>query len=150
LWPAFWILTALLVLGLGLARASGLGDLVTDVGRTEARSEGWYEGRRAGQALLVCSLGTLWAACSLFAVWRFRERRRRYLSAALAVIFIAFFAGVRVISLHHIDSVLYNTDLPGARPVFWIESASLLVLSVTAVHAAWKLSRGPRSLSPGI
>jgi hypothetical protein len=146
LWPWFWLLTGLLVAALGVAQIAGLGGAVTDAGRGQAQAEGWYAARRVVQGIAVGGLATAWAASTVVAVWRFPARRRRYLPPTLIVVFLVCFTAVRLVSLHHVDQVLFNREWLGIRPVTWIETAVLLAISAVAVHAAaWLPRRATRS-----
>ncbi len=46
LWPSFWFLTAGLFAAMAVGRATDLGYLATQLGRSQARSQGWYVNRR--------------------------------------------------------------------------------------------------------
>jgi hypothetical protein len=60
-------------------------------------------------------IGGIWFVTVVIALWRVPARRRRYLPAALSVFTLMCFIGVRLISLHGIDALLYRRDLGGAR-----------------------------------
>lgn len=49
-WPTFWFATGGPLLLMAVGRASNVSDLLTDIGREQARSGGWYEVRRSLQA----------------------------------------------------------------------------------------------------
>jgi hypothetical protein len=115
LWPTFWLLTGAFFLFLALARALDLGGLATELGRSEAVERGWYDDRRKYQALGAAVVGGIWCVTVVIALWRVPARRRRYLPAALSVFTLMCFIGVRLISLHQIDALLYRRDLEGAR-----------------------------------
>jgi hypothetical protein len=136
IWPAFWFATAALLVAMTLGRASDAGDLLSDLGRRRASAEGWYEARRSLQAGVVGSIAAIWGIVVMVAIWRVPERRRRYLPTALAVFTLVCFAGIRMISLHQVDALLYNHDIGGVTIRAVIE---LLLLAVTMVVAAWQL-----------
>ena len=131
LWPTFWFLTAGLLLVMGLARLGDVAGWLADLGRQEALSEGWYEGRRSYQALAIALLGFVWFVAVVVVLWRVPERRRRYLPMALVMFTIAAFAGVRMISLHQADALLYRRGIAGVQFSALIE-LSLLVLATLA------------------
>lgn len=137
-WPTYWFLSALVLIVMGTARAGALGDLVTELGRDQARSSGWYESRRALQAGAVVAVAVAWAVGVLVAIWRVPPRRRRYLPHVLALSTLIAFAAVRIVSLHHIDSVLYRRDIAGIRIVSIVE---LTLLGATAGTALTTRSR---------
>ena len=134
LWPTFWFLSALLLLAMGVARAVDLGDIISDVGRERAESSGWYESRRWFQAATVGTVATIWGISVVVAIWRVPERRRRYLPAAIVMFTLVCFASVRIVSLRHIDALLYNRDLSGVRVV---AVAELALLATTITTMFW-------------
>jgi hypothetical protein len=115
LWPTFWYLTGALFLVMGLGRILDIGGIVSEIGRLEAQNGGWYNSRRKYQALLVGAVGGIWFVAVLVALWRVPERRRRYLPMTLLVFTIIGFAGVRVVSLHQIDGLLYRRGIAGLK-----------------------------------
>jgi hypothetical protein len=134
IWPTFWFLTAALLGVMALARAADIGELVSDFGRRTARDEGWYEIRREYQAAAVASVGAIWFVAVVVAVWRVPERRRRYLPAALVVFTLFCFAGIRIISLHQVDTLLYNRPIRGVRIVAIVE---LTGIALTILATYW-------------
>ncbi|MET0198929.1 MAG: hypothetical protein ABW364_16990, partial [Rhodococcus fascians] len=126
-----------------IGRASDTGDFLADLGRRQARSEGWYDTRRSMQAAVVGIIAGIWAIVAIVAIWRVPTRRRRYLPTALIVFTIICFAGVRIISLHQIDAAL-RIDTIGELTTKATVEVSLL-LSCAMVSLALILS--PRSKS---
>jgi hypothetical protein len=115
LWPTFWLLSAAFFLAMAFARATDLGGLATELGRTQAVEHGWYADRRRYQAVGAGIVGVAWLTTVAIALWRVPARRRRYLPAALSVFTLMCFIGVRLISLHQIDSLLYRRELSGGQ-----------------------------------
>lgn len=131
-WPTFGYLSAALLVTMAVARGGGLGDLIADFGRDQARASGWYGTRRNVQTLAVMVVAGVWAVVVGLAIWRVPERRRRYLPAAIAMFSLVCFAAVRIVSLHHVDALLYNRDIAGLRFVSIFELSGLAA-SVTAM-----------------
>ncbi len=115
LWPTFWLLSAAFFLVMAVARATDLGGLATELGRSEAMEHGWYADRRRFQAYGAGIVGFGWLVTVAIALWRVPARRRRYLPAAIATFTLMCFIGVRLISLHQIDALLYRRYLAGAQ-----------------------------------
>jgi hypothetical protein len=138
-WPTFWFATGGLLLIMAAGRASDVSDLLTDIGREQARSGGWYEVRRSLQAWVIGAVAAVWAVTVALAVWRVRERRRRYFPPAIVIFTLVCFIGIRLISLHQVDALLHNRDVRGVTMGSAIEVGLLLL--VVAVSA----SRFPRS-----
>jgi hypothetical protein len=132
IWPLLWLLTAVLLVSFGLARAIGAPELITEFGRAEAREAGAYDSRRGFQAAAVVGIAAAWMLAVFVAVWRIPERRRRYLPTLIIVMAIVAFAAIRVISLHHLDQVLYNRPLFGVRGVIFVELGLLTLLAASA------------------
>lgn len=135
LWPAFWFLSAGMVAVMGAARGGDIVEWVTSLLRAEARSAGWYESRRLYQGALVGLLAAGWFVAVFVAIWRVPERRRRYLPEAIAVFSLVCFAGIRLVSFHYVDAVLYN------HPLFGVRIASMIEVALTGCALAAALWR---------
>lgn len=131
LWPMFWFLTAGLLIAMALGQAFDLDGLLTEFGRSRSRIEGWYRTRRGLQASLVAVVTVGWMIAVSVAIWRVPERRRRYLPMAVVGFTMVGFAAIRLISLHHVDTLLYRRDFAGVRIVAVLEWG-LIVLAVVA------------------
>jgi hypothetical protein len=138
-WPPFWILTGVLFLVMALGRVGDLADLMTDTLRRRAESQGWYDSRRRVQGLFVAGLALAWFISVLVSVWRVPQRRRRYLPMIVVVLTVGFYAAIRIVSLHQLDSVLYRHREAGVRNGTLIEFALLCVAGVCAI---WTPTRG--------
>lgn len=141
-WRPFWYFTGGLLLVMALGRMVDLGDLAGDELRARARSDGWYESRRKFQSVVVAGLGFAWLVIVFTAVWRVPERRRRYLPMIVAVVTLAAFAAIRVVSLHQIDTVLYRRRILDVRYSTAIEFM-LLAVAAPCTLLAWRRHRRP-------
>jgi hypothetical protein len=130
LWPAFWFLTAGVLVVMGVGRAGNLPATLTDLGRRRAIEGGWYAHRRHWQALVIGLIAGLWFVVVTVALWRVPERRRRYLPMAVLTFTLICFAGIRAISLHQVDAVLYRRHLHGVQIDVVVELALLAVAAV--------------------
>lgn len=133
-WPPFWLVTAGFLAAMAIGRAGDIGTLVGDLGRDQAGDAGWYEIRRPVQAVGVAVLGAAWFVMVAAACLQSFLRRRRYLPMSLMIMTIAAYAALRIVSLHHVDVLLYRRDIAGARIATVVEIA-LLVL--TALATLW-------------
>ena len=138
LWPTFWFATGALLLIMAFGRASNVSDLLTEIGREQARSDGWYEARRSLQAWVIGAVAAVWAVTIARAARRVPERRRRYLPTAIVVFTLVCFAGIRIISLHQVDTLLHNRDIRGVTVGATIEVGLLLLLIAVS---AWRYPR---------
>ncbi len=134
LWPTFWFLTAGMLTVMALARATDLAELLTALGRSEARSSGWYEARRPIQAAVVISVSVGWFLSVAVAIWRVPERRRRYLPAAIVVFSLICFAAIRMVSFHYVDAFLYNHPIVGVRIGSIVELGGVALALVAALR----------------
>lgn len=142
-WPTYWFVSAALLIVMGLARAGGLGDLVGELGREQARSSGWYDTRRTAQAVAVVAVSIGWVVAVVVAILRVPPRRRRYLPHVIGLSGIVAFAAVRIVSLHHVDTLLYRRDVAGVRFVAMIE-ITLLLVTIGATFLARLTPSSPR------
>jgi hypothetical protein len=115
-WPSFWFGCAAFFALLAVGRAADWGDLVSEIGRRDARSVGWYDDRRDLQVLAV---GGVVAASSLVALVSVRSLLRhgrvRYVPLMLVAVGLGGFVGVRLASLHQVDAVLHNRSVDGLQ-----------------------------------
>jgi hypothetical protein len=139
--PAFWYSTSAILAAMAFAHAGDIGDLIADFGRRSSRSEGWYESRRVIQVVAVGIVAATWASLTFAAVLRFPERRRRYLPMLLVILSLMCFVAIRLVSLHHIDTVLYRTTVDGARVGVLIELTGLMF---AAAMTFWQPRRSIR------
>jgi hypothetical protein len=107
---------------------------VADLGRGRAADSGWYETRRPVQAAVVVALGAVWFVTVSVACWRTPERRRRYLPMGLMVVTLAAYAAIRLVSLHHIDTLLYRREIAD----IWVGTViEVTLLIVTGIVTFW-------------
>ena len=145
-WPSFWFLTAALLLIMAIGRMADVGGWIAELGRREAVDAGWYTHRRRYQALVVGSVAAFWCVIVLVALWRVPERRRRYLPAAVVAFSLICYAGIRLVSLHQVDAVLYRRGVHGVRYDAVFE---LIGVAVAIIVCAWPLRpSGGRGASP--
>jgi hypothetical protein len=121
-------------------------DLFGDEVRARARAGGWYESRRKFQAVVVLGLGLAWLVTVFIAVWRVPERRRRYLPTIVAVVTLAAYAAIRVVSLHQIDGLLYRRRIGDVRFGTAVEFGLLAFAGVCTVLTVFTPAR---DRSPG-
>ncbi len=99
----FYVTLALLLLGLGVARQTGLLRWFTEAGRSVAWAEGWYMTRWLVQRQLVC--GGLYGGMLLLVLllWLNRHALRQHGAILLGVSFLLSFVAIRAISFHNVD-----------------------------------------------
>jgi hypothetical protein len=144
-WPTFWFACAAFLAALAVGRAADWGDLVSEVGRRDARSVGWYDDRRDLQVLAVGGVLAVAALAALAAAWRvLRTGRVRYLPLLIVVLGLGAFVGVRLASLHQIDTLLHGRSVDGLQV-----GAALELLGIgLAVVLALGLVTSPNRVAP--
>jgi hypothetical protein len=134
-WPTFWFITAGLFVIIAVGRAIDLGQWITQLGRGEAVSHGWYNHRRKIQVALVGAIGLTCVIAVVLAMLRLPARRRRYLPAAVVVFSLLCFQGVRLVSLHQIDALLYRRHIAGIQVGTVLELVGVsIAVAVTFWH----------------
>jgi len=129
-WPAFWFGAGGILLAMAVARGTDIGGFLADAGRRSARSGGWYNRRRRFQANLIAALGAALVIATAVAARWMPANRRRYLPEAFIVLALVVFAGVRLVSLHQVDALLYRRRVEGVKLDAVIELAGLAVAMV--------------------
>ena len=137
LWPNFWFGTAVLLVVMAVGRATDTGEFLADLGRQQARSEGWYETRRGIQAAVIGTIAAIWLISIILAIWRVPARRRRYLPMAIVVFTIVCYNGTRVISLHQVDAIFHNREIGGVTIGAVTELSLLACALVVELRALW-------------
>jgi len=131
----FWIALSALMLGLGLNKQLDLQTWLWLAGKHIAREQGWYEQRRAVQAIFVGGIGLSGLALLSLFYWLVRDDLRRHLAALLGITSLLSFVSVAAASLHHIDVVLgwRYAQLSIGRT---LEAGGVLLVCASALHAA--------------
>jgi hypothetical protein len=130
LWPAFWFVTAVFFFAIVAARETDVIDLMTRLGRETAIAQGWYDHRRKYQTMVIAAITGVWFITVVISLWRVPARRRRYLPEAIVVFSLLAFGGVRAVSLHQVDAVLYR------RPIHGVKIDAILELAGVALAIA--------------
>lgn len=137
-----WSALALLLLALAINKQLDLQTLLTDVGRSTAKAEGWYGDRRSVQRIFIAALAVGgWAGIlALFRVYRHTSRSLRGALAGVALLFL--FVLVRASSFHKVD-ILINSSLGGVRANHSMELGGIAVVALCALATKQEL-RGSR------
>lgn len=123
----FWLMIASAMFMLAVCKALGLPELVTELGRDLAQSEGWYARRRPLQA---AGIGALVIVCTLAGLAGARVVRRvgrRGLPALIATSVLLVYVAAQAISLHQLDHALALAHAGRA-----VEAAAILVVAICA------------------
>ena len=141
----FWRGVAMFFLVMALYRAIGAEHLATDRLRQVATGEGWYDERQGGQALLtafgvlVLTAAAVWIGVRWRAPWQLRL-------TMLATVGYAVLSGLRLVSLHIVDSLLYRSL--GPIHANWLFELALVGVIWLCAIATILRPRPPTSLQP--
>ena len=138
-WPHIWFLAAGILLAMALARGSDLVHLLPDLGRQRARSEGWYADRRELQAVVIAAVAAVLVGAVAVALWWVPANRRHYLPEAIVVLALVAFAGVRLVSMHQVDVLLYRRRFEGVK----LDAVIELAVLTAAIVVPFRHERGP-------
>jgi hypothetical protein len=127
LWPTFWFVTAAFFFAIVVARETDVIDLMTQLGRETAIAQGWYDDRRKYQSMVIAAITGVWFVTVVISLWRVPARRRRYLPEAIVVFSLLAFGGVRAVSLHQVDAVLYRRPIHGVKIDAILELAGVVL-----------------------
>jgi hypothetical protein len=80
-------------------------------------------------------VGAIWFISVVIALWRVPARRRRYLPAFVVVFTLMCYAGIRLVSLHQVDALLYRRYFHGVKYDAVFELIGLAIAIVVCVTA---------------
>ncbi len=130
----FWMATVLILVALGINKQLDLQSLLTAIGRTLAKNEGWYASRRSMQYDFIICVASIGALAAATLICTFRRAGAWVQLAQVGLIILFTFVVVRAASFHHVDEML--------RRKLWLfslnhvlELGGIAVISVAAVGA---------------
>jgi len=133
-----WRLVAIVMAILAVNKQLDLQSLLTDIGRTIARQDGWYRERRAIQQTAVLVALAMAGLLTGLAVFLDRRFWQRHLLLGFGMLVLLTFVAVRALSFHHVD-VLLRSRVIGVKMNAILEIGGLTLIGV----AAWR-ARGSR------
>ena len=135
----FWLITAVLLVLLGINELLDLQTLLTSVGRAHAKVNGWYGEHRRVQYLFVVALGVVAVVAGGVMLWLTRRTHAALRLALAGLVFIGVFVLLRAASFHHLDELL-GRGPPSFRWGSMQEMAGILMVAA----AAWLYTRKSR------
>ncbi len=144
-----WLVAAALFAGLIALRLAGFEDRLRDMARGWALVEGGYAGRAVWQVPLVLGIALVGLALAGLFVRQWRRARRGsrarlVLLARFAMLGLVPLYGLRLVSLHQVDMVLYS----GPFRINWLlEAAICAAVGGSAVVYAWTRRARARPLN---
>jgi hypothetical protein len=135
-----WAAVAVVMAVLCVNKQLDLQSLLTDIGRTLSRHEGWYEQRREFQKVFV--VGVLFASgvFGCWFIWRFREFWTGHKLLAGGMLFLLTFIVVRAISFHRVDMFL-GTRVIGVKMNWALELTGIFLISLAATRERMGMSK---------
>jgi hypothetical protein len=130
---SFWFVLTAMLLALGLNKQLDLQSWFGQTGRDMAIAQGWYESRRAVQAVFIAVLGAgavgalLWARRQWAGLWH--EYRWVFGGVTLLLMFIV----IRAASFHHIDEFI-GIDVGVTTFGRALELAGVLAIGAGCAH----------------
>lgn len=139
-----WTIVTILMTMLCLNKQLDLQSLFTDIGRTIAWQQGWYENRRSFQKEFVLVVMAASVVITGFLTWRFRGFWKRHFLLAGGLAFLLTFIVVRAISFHHVDLML-KMEVSGVRMNWFLELGGILLIWIAAARDLLKSPTGALS-----
>lgn len=140
----FWLALAVVLAVLGINKQLDIQTLFTDIGRTIAKSDGWYRERRGIQREFIGAV----AIGGLIAVGAAMVLVRRAggwaLMATAGTVLIVLFVVIRAASFHHIDMILRG-GWAGFRVNHALELGGIAIIAAAATGFA-RAARAERNL----
>lgn len=130
-----WSGLSLLFCALGVSKQLDLHNLLTGLGRSLAHTQGWYDQRRAVQAVFIALMALAFVSSVKMIVTHFPRTSRRHRLALLGAVFLISFIVTRAASFHHLDALLHWHL--GSMTVNWI--LELGGISLVAIAAGWNV-----------
>lgn len=129
----FWSFLGVMLLLMGINKQLDLQTLFTDIGRSVALSQGWYEARRGFQFVFVFVMGIVGLTISAWIAFRFRHVVHKYRSAMIGLGFLVTFILIRAVSFNHIDQFI-DWDPGGFRMNWLLELGGIAFIDISAIN----------------
>lgn len=133
---AFWTILSIVLALLAVNKQLDLQTLITDVGRTLARQQGWYDQRSVVQMAFIGIVATVCLVSLVAFVWCMRDIARRHVLAIVGLTFLLGFILIRASSFHHMDRLIGATFV-GLRMNWIFELGGIGLVCVSAIRA-WR------------
>jgi hypothetical protein len=115
---ALWLVLFVILFALGINKQLDLQTLFTEIGRSFAKSGGWYEERRFVQGLFVVAMACVGALGLAIFWWLTRGQLRDFRVTLAGLAFLVCFVLIRAASFHKFDEII-GFELLGVR-VNWV------------------------------
>lgn len=138
----FWMGLFALMVALGINKQLDLQTAFTFIGKSIAKSEGWYERRRPVQAAFVCLIAVGGIVFTAALCRYYRNEFRRLWLPLVGLGFLLTFIVVRAASFHHVD-VFLNHGPGGVRMNWILELGGIAMIA----YPAWRTAQASSDTS---
>ena len=128
-----WLGLCLLFVMLGINKQLDLQSLVTQIGRSMAREEGWYARRREAQAIFIVLLALGGSSVIIWLFWLTRNALKTYGMALIGATFTVVFVIIRAASFHRFDEML-GWSFVGLEMNWILELSGIACVGASAVQ----------------
>jgi hypothetical protein len=144
---ALWLVLACIMFALGVNKQLDLQTLFTEVGRSFARSGGWYEERRVVQGLFVAVIGCVGLLGLAILWWLTRGQLSDFRLTLAGLAFIVSFVVIRAASFHKFDQVI-GFELLGVRMNWVLELGGIGLMAAGVIRRLRAATRAPAGATP--
>jgi hypothetical protein len=130
---ALWLFLAIVFVCLAINKQLDLQSLLTQVGRTLAHQQGWYDQRRLAQAILVGVVLIAGVAGLATLGWLVRGQLSDFRLPLAGLTFIVVFVVIRATSFYHVDRLI-GFELRGVRMNWVLELTGIGIVAVGAIR----------------
>jgi hypothetical protein len=127
----FWLICGLLLLFLGINKQLDLQTGMTWLFKQWALAQGWYEQRRAYQALFIAGVAMGGAGFLGLLLWMVRRQFHPNWLAFAGMVFLVCFVLIRASSFHHVDRLL-GLSLGGLKLNWILEWSGIACVTLGA------------------
>jgi hypothetical protein len=142
-----WLGLGVLLAALGINKQLDLQTALTELGRTLALSEGWYERRREVQVDFIGGVALTALALGLGLAFAARGQLHRFAAALAGAVFLLAFVLVRASSFHHVD-LLIHTELLGLQMNWLLELSGIALIGLAAARDRSRIALQPEPRRP--
>jgi hypothetical protein len=137
---SFWAAVTLLLGALGINKQLDLQTLFTQLARSLAWRQGWYEQRREAQILFAAAAVCVGLVAAAFLLWLMRRSAIPTRIVIVGCCLLIVFVLVRALSFHHFDRFI-GYDILGVRMNWAFEIGGILIVIAGATLQLRRYSR---------
>jgi len=130
---ALWLFLAIAFFFLGINKQLDLQSLMTQIGKTLAHEQGWYDQRRIAQAILIGFVLAAGVASLATLGWLVRGQLSDFRLPLAGLTYVVVFVIVRAASFHNFDALL-GFDPLGVRMNWVMELTGIGIVAVGAIR----------------